>query len=48
MRDLDDDYYEYDEDSYSLIGKQTGKDTSWAMRLRSRFGAPTWQKAAGL
>ena len=49
IRDLDDDYYEFDEKNYCLRGRRKKRiHTASATLSPSRWHAPTWRKTVGL
>lgn len=45
MRDLGDDYYDFDEKNYCLTGRRHHKNSVWEIRLPLKWPAPIWRKA---
>ncbi len=45
MRDLGDDYYDFDEKNYCLTGRRASqKNSVWEIRLPLKWPAPIWRK----
>lgn len=45
IRDLDDDYYEFDEKNYRLRGRRKTGYTAWETPSPSKWHAPIWRRS---